>query len=518
MNDVLLREVRPVPLGGQVPGGRGAVQGSRPLDILIRDRQITAVGAGLDRPAGIPELHGGGRWALPGLWDQHVHVVQWSLVRSRLDLSAATGVESAVDLVRAGLAADPHGDGPLVGYGHRSATWARQPTAEDLDEVSPQRPVVLISGDAHHGWLNSAGQRLLGVPVRQEVVWENEWFDAYDRLGGLPGAAEQSEAAVLEAVREARSRGVVGLVDLEFSPSWDRWPGRLAALGPFRVRTSAYAGRLPDIIERGWRTGTDLPGTDGWAQMGPLKLISDGSLNTRTAWCCEPYAGSADLDEPRGAANFTEAELTELVATAHAHGLETALHAIGDRAVSQALEVFARTGAAGSIEHVQLVPRDGLELWAGLPVRASVQPAHLLDDRSVTERVWPDRTQRAFAFGALREHGIPLVLGSDAPVAPLDPWLSMAVAVFRASEGGDPWHPELSLTPREALAASVDGRRLAVGEPGDVVLLDDDPLAGGDPGAGPEEGATSDPAQQARVLRTMGVSATVIGGHLVHGG
>lgn len=353
---------------------------------------------------------------------------------------------------------------------------------------------------------------------------ENEWFDAYDRLGDLPGAAEQAEVAVLEAVREARRRGVVGIVDLEFSPSWDRWPGRILQVGPFRARTGVYASRMVDIIDRGWRTGDPLPGTDEWVRMGPLKIISDGSLNTRTAWCCDPYADAHDLAEPHGLPNFAEDELTGLVETAHEHGLETALHAIGDRAVRQALDVFRRTGATGTIEHAQLVAREDIPQWTGLPVRASIQPAHLIDDRTATELVWPDRTSRAFAYRPLLEAGIPLVLGSDAPVAALDPWLAMAAAVWRAPAGGDPWHPELSLTPAEAVDASVDGHRIAVGEPGDLVLLDADPYAAG---GAPGRGTASDPhpapdperaAEHARVLREMTVAMTVIGGNLVHGG
>ncbi len=498
--DLLVRQVRTVPLDGSTGSGE-------PVDILIRGGRINAVGTDLPS-TGVPEIAGEGRWALPGLWDQHVHMVQWSLVRSRLDLSGATSVESALELVRAGLAARPHDD-PLVGYGHRCAGWSRQPTTADLDALCPDRPVVLVSGDAHHGWLNTAAMRLLGADPRPGVISENEWFDVYDRLGDLPGAGSHAEAAVLAAMREARRRGVVGIVDLEFSPSWDLWPARLAAGGPLRVRTGAYAGRLPEIIERSWRTGDPLPGGAGWARMGPLKIISDGSLNTRTAWCCEPYADAASLPTPHGTANFTEAELIELVGTAHRHGLQTALHAIGDRAVAQALRVFAVTGAAGSIEHAQLLPATGLDQWAKLPVRASVQPAHLLDDRSVTEQCWPDRTERAFALRRLVTHGIPVVLGSDAPVAALDPWLAMAAAVHRAPGDGAPWHPEQALTVPEALAASTDGRRLQVGAPGDIVLVEADPLAGVRAGV--------EAAEQARMLTQMVVSATVIGGQLVHG-
>lgn len=519
MTELLVRNVRPVPLTPTTPQAEAAPGDTRPVDLRLSGGRVAAVGA--DLPAtGAPELDGEGRWVLPGLWDQHVHMVQWALVRSRLDLSGTAGVEDVLERVRGALADDEPATGgiapPLVGWGHRTAGWSRQPAVADLDAVSPGRPVVLISGDGHHGWLNSAALALLDCPARDGVVAENEWFDAYDRLGDLPGAAEQAEAAVLEAITAARALGVVGIVDLEFSPAWDLWPARLAARGPFRARTGVYASRLTEIIERGWRTGDPLPGGQGWAVMGPLKIISDGSLNTRTAWCCDPYADAGDLAHPHGLPNFTRDELVDLVGTAHAHGLETALHAIGDRAVRQALEVFRATGARGSVEHAQLLARDDLAHWAGLPVRASIQPAHLLDDRSATERLWPGRTEDAFAFRPLLGAGVGLALGSDAPVAPLDPWLAMAAAVWRGPASGQAWHPELALTPAEALAASVDGRRLAVGDPGDLVLLDGDPYAaGGLPGSTPDSQRA---AEQAAVLREMTVWATVIGGHQVHGG
>ena len=364
MTDLLVREVRAVPLDLTVAGqphapGHGDA-GSRPVDILIHDGRVAAVGTDLPA-AGAPELAGEGRWVVPGMWDHHVHTVQWALVRSRPDLSVATSVEHALSILGGALAADPAATGPLIGWGHRSAGWPQPPTTADLDGLSPVRPVVLISGDGHHGWLNSAAMALMGVPYRAEVIQEEEWFAICDRLGDLPGAADQGETAVLDAVRDARAHGVVGLVDLDFSPSWDLWPGRLEKVGPIRVRTGVYPGRLAEVLDRGWRSGDPLPGTDGWAVMGPLKVISDGSLNTRTAWCCEPYAathpgGSVPAGAPHlGAANYSEDELRAVVELAHGSGLEVALHAIGDRAVRQVLDVLQGTGARGSIEHAQLV-------------------------------------------------------------------------------------------------------------------------------------------------------------------
>ena len=107
----------------------------------------------------------------------------------------------------------------------------------------------------------------------------------------------------------------------------------------------------------------------------------------------------------------------------------------------------------------------------------------------------------------MAEVGIPLRLGSDAPVAPLDPWLAMAAAVHRSADEREPWAPEQALTPQEALAASTDGiTSIEVGGPGDLVLLDDDPMREDLHGT----------AEQAAHLRGMRPLATVVRGRLVH--
>jgi predicted amidohydrolase YtcJ len=143
---------------------------------------------------------------------------------------------------------------------------------------------------------------------------------------------------------------------------------------------------------------------------------------------------------------------------------------------------------------------------ARLGLRASVQPAHLLDDRDVTEWLWPGRAERCFALRWMLDDGVTLVLGSDAPVSPLDPWLAIAAAVHRSADDRPPWHAEQALTVREALAASVDGRgSVHVGMPADLVLLDSDPLA-----------EQPDTAATAAYLRSMPVALTFVDGEVVH--
>lgn len=503
MPDLLLRDVRIVPLD---PAPQVAAE---PTDVLILDGRVAQVGRQIERRDGIPELDGAGRWALPGLWDHHVHATQWGLSRSRLDTSAATDVATAQAIVRRALADHPvPATGVLVAYGHRTATWPAQPTVADLDEVSTRVPIVLISGDAHHGWLNTPALRLLEAPATTGVIEEWDWFPVYDRLTLLPGAREVAEVGVARALREAQAKGVVGITDLEFGRPWEQWQQREVDRMPLvRARVGVYPDGLDDVLAAGVRTGDVVSGTRGLVTMGPFKIISDGSLSTRTAWCCEPYADGGQLPLPHGAANLDAAELARLVGLAHAGGLRAAVHAIGDAAVRQALEVFASTGAVGSIEHAQLVALEDLDLWGRLPVSASVQPAHLLDDRPATERCWPDRAGRTFVLRAFLDRGIEVVLGSDAPVSPLDPWLAMAAAVHRGPVDGESWHPEQAISVREALASSVDGQRLAPGGRGDVVLVDRDPLAG----------EMLPTREQARGLLSTTVSATVVDAEVVHG-
>jgi predicted amidohydrolase YtcJ len=486
--DFVLRNVRVVELGR----GRGWVG---PVDVFIEQGTVREIGHGLDHPAGIEEYDAQGRWAIPGLWDTHVHLAQWTARRDRLDLAGTISPADALARVGDWLGSHP---GPLVARGHRTGLWAEQPTVAALDAIAPEAPVVLIAGDAHHAWLNSRALAALGLPDREGVVAENEWYEAYTRIDAVL-EPDVSPEAYRRTLDQAAALGITGLVDLERGQTAADWESRDS---PVRVRVATYADGLDDVIAAGLRTGDPLPGSPGIITMGPLKIISDGSLNTRTAWCCEEYADGSGA----GAPNQTTEELTALLDLAHMNGLEVATHAIGDLALREALTSYDVTGASGSIEHAQLVRRDALPAMARLGLRASVQPAHLLDDRDLTELCWPDRAERCFAFRWMVEAGVQLALGSDAPVSPLDPWLAIAAAVHRSADDRPPWHPEQALTVREALAASVDGQRsVHSGMRADLVLLDADPLAPAD-----------DTAEQAARLRAMPIALTLVGGEVVH--
>jgi predicted amidohydrolase YtcJ len=482
------------------------------VDVLLDDGRIAAVvPSGSAAPAGdtTPErVDLGGRTVIPGLWDAHVHLTQWALVRRRLDVSSATSAAHAAALVRARLddrTAAPVAVGlPLVGYGFRWAAWADEPTARVLDEAVGDVPVILLSSDLHSAWASTAGLRFLGIDDHPTgLLREEEWIPASPRIVTVPD--DVADELAVDAVRAAATRGVVGVVDFEVADNLAEWRRRVErGWDGLRVRAGVWEQFLDATIDEGLHDGDPLVVGQGLVVQGPLKVISDGSLNTRTAYCFDPYA-ETDQDEAHGILNVGPEHLVPLMRRAHAAGLRCAIHAIGDRANALALDAFGASGASGSVEHAQLLRADDVARFAALGVTASVQPEHAMDDRELTERLWPGRTGRAFPLAELRAAGVRMTFGSDAPVAPLDPWVAIAAAVTRSRDGREPWHPEQRVDVRTALEASVDGRSLALGVGGraDLAVLDADPLA--------VEEAPDAAAAVAR-LRGLSVAGTLLAG------
>lgn len=485
------------------------------VDVLLDGGRIGAVvpsgavPAARTADAPVERIDVDGRTVVPGLWDAHVHLTQWALVRRRLDVSTAADVQEAVARVRAGLedsVTAPRAPGqPLVGYGFRWATWAEPPTAAALDAVAGDVPVILLSGDLHAAWASTAGLRYLGIGDHPTgLLREEEWMPASPRIGTLPEPV--TDALVADAARDAARRGVVGVVDFEVADNLATWRRRAAAgWDGLRVRASVWEQYLEPVLADGLRTGDPLAADTSLVSQGPLKVISDGSLNTRTAYCFDPYA---DTPAGRGILNVAPEHLVPLLRRARAAGLRAAVHAIGDQANALALDAFASSGAGGSVEHAQLLRAEDVARFAELGVVASVQPEHAMDDRDVADRLWLGRTGRAFPIAELRAAGVRLTLGSDAPVAPLDPWTGIASAVTRSRDGREPWHPEQRIDVRTALEASVDGRSTAldVGSPADLAVLDADPLAATGP----------DPVETSAFLRSMPVAGTLVAGRWTH--
>lgn len=477
------------------------------VDLQIEAGRIVSIIAAGSHPAGsVPagslpesadELDVGGRWVSPGLWDNHVHASQWALIAKRLDLSFVTSARQAAELVggalAAGVAIKP--GQAFVASGFRDGLWPDAPALEVLDPASGAIPVVLISADLHSVWLNSAALDLYGHRGHPTgLLVEDPAFEITQQLNAVP--VDVLDSWLVDAGHAAAARGVVGMVDLEMAWNLESWQRRMGnGFDCLRVEFGIYSEHLERAIELGLRTGdVILP----LLTVGRFKVITDGSLNTRTAFCYDEYPGMEGEQHAHGMLTVHPAELLPRMRAAGQAGLESSVHAIGDHATSLALDAFEELGCGGRIEHAQLVSTTDIRRFAELGVTASVQPDHAMDDRDVAEKFWAGRTGRAFPLRTLLDAGAQLALGSDAPVSPLDPWVTIAAAVGRTRDGLEPWHPEQAITVREALAASTR-TSIEIGEPADLIVTDNDP-----------------DALAVAQLRDVVVLTTLLGGRLTH--
>ncbi|WP_127474752.1 amidohydrolase [Microbacterium sulfonylureivorans] len=471
----------------------------QPVDVHLADGFVVDIAPAGALPRTGLVLDAAGGWLTPGLWDHHVHVVQWALAAQREPLGAATSAAQAAAIMGA---AAPLADGRRVGTGFRDALWSDEPSLELLDAATGDVPTYLINADVHSVWLNTAALRREGFePDRVGILREDPAFEISRRLNAV--AADIADPLVEAMARDAASRGVVGLVDLDMAWNEEAWARRTSAgFDALRVEFGIYPEFLDRAVAEGLQTGDVARGAaSDLARVGSLKVITDGSLGTRTAATSHAYPGDS---HNHGMLTVDLATLVDLMTRATGAGIASAIHAIGDVANSHALDAFAATGAWGTIEHAQLVAHADIPRFGRLGVGASVQPEHAIDDRDMTDTIWAAQTAQPYPLRSLADTGANLLFGSDAPVSPLDPWAAMAAAVFRTRDGREPWQAHQSLAPAVALAASTHGgsaetARVEPGVRADLAICAHDPLA-----------ASHDE------LRGMTVSATILAGRLTH--
>jgi len=459
----------------------------------------------------------GGRCVVPGFCDSHVHFPTWAAAQRHVRLEGTRSLEEALARVKDALG-EP-GRGWLRGRGWRSGDWSPsvEPTKEDLDAISGDRPVALEARDSHSLWLNSAALALadgdLQVPggvvelndrgepsgvLREECAWH--FRDVHAR----PTEDELVEAS-RTAMKLANARGVTALHDK------DGWLGalavfqRLRADGALSIRVweSHPGNELEALVALPLRSGFG----DELLRLGYIKAFMDGTLGSQTA---RRLDGS-------GVEITSKDELAQLIVRAAELGFPVAVHAIGDRANREALDAFEQTqsawrsrGLRPRIEHAQLLDASDLPRFADLGVAASVQFSHAPSDRDLADRFWAGLTDGAYAYRSLWDSGALLANGSDAPIEELDPWGGVCAGVLRTNDERPPWHPEQRMTLDQALLATcvnpawLEGEerrrgKLLPGYLADLVVLDRDPF-GVEPEALPE----------------VRVVATMLGGRWVH--
>jgi predicted amidohydrolase YtcJ len=426
--------------------------------------------------------------------------VPWARARRQPDLHGAASRSAALERVRVALAAEP-GEAPLVGRGWDASGWEAGPHRDALDDLAPNRAVLLHSHDFHSMWVNTAALRLAGIsratPDTPGGVFER------DAAGEPTGVARENavrEFAALEkqagpavtsklldeAASTLHAAGITAVHDFQRS---DEDFARMRALATRRrLRVLQHFGpeQMATLATARRRSGSG----GSWFRIGALKLFADGTLGSRTAALLAPW------DDAPGSGMEVVApdELARLVRWAAELRMSVAIHAIGDRAVRNAIEsagagMSAREASLPPrIEHVQLLDPADLGRFSALGVFASLQPQHCVTDIDAARAAWGTRCERSYAWRSLLASGARLAFGSDAPVEPPSPWLGLHAAITRTRPDGTPpggFFPEQRLALDEALAAYTEGAAAAAGlagklgtlEPGaeaDVVVWDRD--------------------------------------------
>ncbi len=294
-------------------------------------------------------------------------------------------------------------------------------------DAAPSHPTFLARRDGHAAWVNRAGRLALGLPVDRPVVSEAAFDAARSRL------PERSSAERLAAIRlrfdELTASGV-GFVDDMVEP-WG--PALYGVLRDRRELPIVIGMWLPDGTgeSEAERLRRSFPPDDPVLATRGIKIFLDGSLSARTAALSRPYA---DAPENCGELRMPAKAFRERVEIWAVKGWPVAVHAIGDRAVSLALDVLERVPrpAAGAhrIEHAQVVSRSDLPRFAAAGIVASVQPAHFGDDRGFLQARLGDRPEVvAHPLRSFARCGAQMVFGSDWPVSSWEPKAVLAGAV-----------------------------------------------------------------------------------------
>jgi len=481
--------------------------------IALRDGKIMATGddetiRNLAKPY-TEQIDLSGRLVLAGLTDSHFHFYNWSSKRRRVNLADVTSSDELLQKVSRRIKTTPPFQW-IKGYGWNETNLVDEhgPTELDLDHVSPVHPIILWRSDGHIAIVNSLALSRAGItadsPDPPGGVIER---DEHGRPTGVikdnainlitaqipPPSDVELEDFMLLGMETLHKFGITGIHDQRIMNGAEgahalRMYHKLYRQGDLKLRvcTNIYQDYLPHAIALGLHSGF---GND-ILQFGFVKVFSDGSLGARTAWMHEPY-----LDGGLGISTMPMPEIAQVVRQARQHGWAVSIHAVGDKANHEILNIFSEFDSIprqvpipDRIEHVQILRPDDIPRLAQLGLTASVQPPHVLDDMTLVDKVWGERGKYTYPFRSLLNAGTLLALGSDAPVAKENPWFGIHAAVNRRKPSGYPengWHPEQNLSVKESIegytlaAAKSIGQEkkqgsLDVGKLADVIVVDRD--------------------------------------------
>jgi len=505
----------------------------RATAVALKAGKILAVGdheavVGL-ASAGTRRIDAGGATVLPGFIDSHIHIFPGGAQLKSLSLVGLHGFDAIAAAIRKRAAQEPDTRVLIAEQASYFMFGEEEPiTRHLLDRVLPDRPLAVFASDHHTMWANTAALEAAGVlhgremPPGNEVVMgsdglatgelrEFEGFAPITRLtptGGreMLGLQGSEPATPPTAAQRVVDRGILrdGLAycaslgitsfhnmdgnfyQLELLEEIDRAQGLpVRTRMPYRMMPDRPLSDLEKAVEMRRRWNSDTLRADF------VKIFMDGVIESTTAHMFEDYVGTPGI---RGSSYFDQGAFDAICIEADRHGLQIAVHAIGDEAVNITLNGYEAAQRANGkrdsrhrIEHIEMLLPADLPRFAQLGVIASMQPTHApggyYPPEPILSMVGHERMKTGYAWQTIRKTGARLVFASDWPVAPLDPLLGIKTAMVR--------EPVFEGAPdeRQSLADSIAGftadgaytefmeDRKGVLKPGalaDLVILSDD--------------------------------------------
>ena len=520
--------------------------------VAVADGRVLAVGPQARELAGPKTAHVdlAGRLLVPGFQDSHIHAIFGGFELGRCDLSALGTAQQYLAAVADYARANPAQEWITGGGWSLDAFPNGLPTAAALDAVVPDRPVFLPNRDHHGARVNSRALELAGIT--RDTPDPADGRIERDEHGDPSGVLQEGALGLVESLLPAAT-------DEETDAAFDRAQALLHSLGitawqdalvgkalgnpdNFEVyRRAARSGRLTARVrgalwwerDRGAeqiegfieRRRTGRAEGDGRFDPGSVKIMQDGIIENGTAALTSPYVAPCGCGSAAGNSGLSfidPALLRGHVARLDAEGFQVHFHALGDRAVREALDAVEAARRANGpsphrhhLAHLQVVHPEDVARFAALDAVANIQPLWACHepqmDGLAIPVLGPERADWQYPFKALLASGAALAAGSDWPVSSPDPIQGMHVAVNRVTPGGDgvPLTPDQRLSLAEALTAYTAGTahvnhldrtgRIVPGMLADLAVLDRDLFEG------PPE-----------AIHEARVDATYLGGELVY--
>jgi predicted amidohydrolase YtcJ len=454
--------------------------------VACRGDRIVAVGSaediGILIGPGTKVIPLKGRTVVPGFIEGHGHFIGLGRSKMILDLTVAKSWQDIVELVRE-AAAEAEPGAWIIGRGWHQSKWNAPPEPNvegypihtGLSRVSPRNPVELTHASGHMSFVNELAMRMSGItaetadPAGGKILRDKQGrptgalretaqsLVASNRQSQL-AQAEQDRRAIALATQECLRKGITSFQDAGASFRQIDLFRELADAGKLRLRLWLMVresnGRLQQSLAK-YRT---IGAGNQHLTVRAIKSMIDGALGSQGAWLLEPYN---DLPDSKGLQLISLDYLARTAELAREHDYQLCVHAIGDRANRETLNVFER--AFGTlprpndlrwrIEHAQHLHPDDIPRFAQLGVIASMQAVHATSDAPfVIERLGQKRAQDgAYAWKSLLDTGAVIVNGTDAPVEDVDPLASFYAAVTRKLPDGSTFFPEQTMTRRQAL-------------------------------------------------------------------